>query len=159
MPYDEWERLNYLTATPGEATDFDFIEKQICTLIERLNVKELLYDRWKSASIVQNLIKEEVVTCVPYGQGYKDASPALKEIERRLKNETLKYAKNPILNWNASNVVTVSDPSDNIKLNKSKTRKRIDGISALANAVGGILLKKPPDGPGEYQGSGVIALE
>ena len=157
VPYDEWCRQKYLIATPGNATDFDFIEAEIRILVEKLNVKELLYDRWKSAYIVQNLMRDEVVTCVPYGQGYKDASPALKEIERRLLNGTLQVEKNPVLSWNAANVITNSDPAGNIKLNKSKPRKRIDGISALMNAVGGAMLNREQE-INEYQGMGVIGL-
>lgn len=158
VPYPQWERQGYLVKTPGEATDFDFIEAQVRTLIEQLNVKELLYDRWKSASVIQNLDRDEVVTCVPYGQGYKDASPALKEIERRLLNRSIRFAKNPILSWNASNAVIARDPSGNIKLLKKSVRKRIDGLSALANAVGGALLDNDEESS-EYQGMGVIDLD
>lgn len=158
VPYHQWERAGYLLPTPGSATDFDFIEARIRELIERLKVKELLYDRWKSTSIVQNLTRDSVATCVPYGQGYKDASPALKEIERRLLNGTLQLQKNPILNWNAANAEVAMDPAGNIKLLKKSPRKRIDGLSALANAVGGALLNNETDGPSVYEERGVIEL-
>ena len=158
VPYSHWSRHGYLCATPGSATDFDFIEVQVRELIERFDVKEFLYDRWMAAGLVQNLMRDEVVNCVPYGQGYKDASPALKEVERRLLNKTIQFAKNPVLSWNASNAEVVRDPSGNIKLTKKMPRKRIDGISSLANAVGGALLNKEADGPSVYEERGIIEL-
>jgi phage terminase large subunit-like protein len=40
------------------------------------------------------------------------------------------------LTWNISNSIAISDPSGNKKLDKSKTRFRIDGATALAMAIG-----------------------
>jgi len=45
-------------------------------------------------------------------------------------------AGNPVLTWNISNAMSISDPAGNRKLDKSKTRFRIDGAVALAMAIG-----------------------
>ena len=158
VPYSQWVRQGYLTSTPGNATDFDFIEAEVRASAEALEVKELLYDRWKSQTIVQNLERDAVVTTVPYGQGYKDQSPALKEIERRFLNGTLKFIKNPVFSWCCSNAEVMRDPAGNIKLTKKDPRKRIDGLAALANAVGGALLNKEEAGPSVYEDRGIIEL-
>lgn len=157
VPYAQWAKAGHLRSTPGSATDFDFIEVEIRELVERFDVQELLYDRWKSSSIVQNLMREEVVTCVPFGQGYQSQSPALKEIERRLLNGTLRNAPNPVLSWNAANAETIRDPALNIKLNKRSARKRIDGLSAKSNAVGGAMLKNKAE-RSVYEDRGIIEL-
>lgn len=158
VPYKLWQRQGHLCATPGSGTDFDFIEAQVRDLIERLDAKELIYDRWKSQSIVQNLDRDEVIDCVGYGQGYRDASPALKEIERRLINGRIKFAKNPILSWNASNATIIRDPGGNIKLSKKMVRKRIDGLAALANAVGGARTETDEAEVSDYGGGGIVSL-
>ena len=158
VPYAQWAKAGHLRTTPGSATDFDFIEAEVRELVERFDVQELLYDRWKSSSIVQNLMRDEVATCVPFGQGYQSQSPALKEIERRLLNSTLRYAPNPVLSWNAANAETIRDPALNIKLNKRSARKRIDGMSALSNAVGGAMLKNEGGGLSVYEDRGIIEL-
>jgi len=149
VPYRRWQEDGFLRSTPGNATDFDFIEADICRMAESLNVAELLYDRYKSQYVVQNLTKEKVVLCVPYGQGYKDASPALKEIERRLLNGKIKFAYNPVMTWCASNLKVDIDPAGNVKPNKKKANLRIDGMSALMNAVGGAMLPRKKKGPPE----------
>jgi len=158
VPYQLWERMGYLKATPGAATDFDFIEAEILAIAEKFDVQGLLYDRWKSQSVVQNLDKEEICTCIPYGQGYKEASPALREIERRLLCGKFRFAPNPVLTWNAGNACVAMDPAENIKLIKKMDRKRIDGMAALANAAGGLVGEPPEDTESVYEERGVIEL-
>ena len=46
----------------------------------------------------------------------------------------------PVLRWNASNVAVRQDPAGNIKPDKERSNERIDGISALVNALGRALL-------------------
>jgi phage terminase large subunit-like protein len=48
---------------------------------------------------------------------------------------------NPVLRWTASNVAVRQDPAGNIKPDKERSRERIDGISALVNALGRALLR------------------
>ena len=45
-----------------------------------------------------------------------------------------------MLRWNASNVAVRQDPAGNIKPDKERSRERIDGISALVNALGRALM-------------------
>lgn len=158
VPYDEWSRDGHIMATPGNATDYAFIEAKILELAEIYDIAELLFDRWSSHQMVQRLI-DEGVNCVPYGQGFKDSSPALKEIERRLIGSGLSHGAHPILRWNANNAAVIRDPAGNIKLSKKDPRKRIDGLAAMANAVGGILLNRPNEnGPSVYEDRGIIEL-
>jgi phage terminase large subunit-like protein len=49
------------------------------------------------------------------------------------------HGRNPILRWHASNAVAQKDAAGNIKLNEEKSRKKIDGMSALVNAVAGAI--------------------
>lgn len=158
VPYKFWERSGHLIATPGNATDFEFIEEQVRADVERFAVAELLFDKWKSHLIVQNLLRDEVVTAVGFNQNHEGQHPALKEIERRLLNGTLKIFSNPITSWCASNAEVVSNAKGLIKLNKRHARKRIDGMAALSNAVGGVLLSDKDEGPGEYSGMGALDL-
>jgi phage terminase large subunit-like protein len=149
VPYDLWERQGHITATPGNATDYNFIEHTIKELKDEFQIEELLYDRWQSHQMIQNLIANGV-NCVGYGQGYKDQSPALKEIERRVISRALAHGNHPILRWNAGNAQIIRDPAGGIKLNKKDPRKRIDGIAAIANAVGGVLLNRPEEKKNPY---------
>jgi phage terminase large subunit-like protein len=51
----------------------------------------------------------------------------------------IRHRGNSILRWHASNAVARKDPAGNIKLDQEKSRRRIDGMAALVNAVGAAL--------------------
>jgi phage terminase large subunit-like protein len=52
-----------------------------------------------------------------------------------------------LLRWNASNVAVRQDPAGNIKPDKERSHERIDGISALVNALGRALLRDDSRSP------------
>ena len=58
---------------------------------------------------------------------------------------------------NASNVAVRQDPAGNIKPDKERSRERIDGISALINALGRALLRD--NNRYIYQGRTMVVLE
>jgi phage terminase large subunit-like protein len=73
---------------------------------------------------------------VNWGQGYKDMSEAVDVFEVSVLERKLKHDGNPVLTWNVSNTVTIADPAGNRKIDKTKTRFRIDGVVALVMALG-----------------------
>lgn len=62
-------------------------------------------------------------------------TPALRELETRLVTGRLKHGNHPVLSMCAANAVVVGD-SGARKFDKGKARGRIDGMVALAMAVG-----------------------
>ena len=75
VPYDVWERQGYLQTTEGNVVHYGYIEKFIERLGERFNIREIAFDRWGAVQMVQNL-EGMGFTVVPFGQGFKDMSPA-----------------------------------------------------------------------------------
>jgi hypothetical protein len=47
----------------------------------------------------------------------------------------LRHGGHPILRWCAANVTAEQDSDENLKPSKKKSHERIDGISALVNAL------------------------
>jgi len=78
----------------------------------------------------------ELERFVEFGQGFVSMSPALRELESRLLQKQLRHGNHPLLTMCAANAVAVSDPAGNRKFAKNKTSGRIDGMVALAMAVG-----------------------
>jgi phage terminase large subunit-like protein len=62
-----------------------------------------------------------------------------KELERLVLTGKLQHGNNPVLNWMCANAVAEQDPAGNVKLSKSKSADKIDGMSALVNAVAGTI--------------------
>ena len=75
VPYDLWERQGTLMTTEGNVVHYGYIEKFIEQLGERFNIREIAFDRWGAVQMVQNL-EGMGFTVVPFGQGFKDMSPA-----------------------------------------------------------------------------------
>ena len=69
----------------------------------------------------------------PFRQGFRDMSPAVDKLERIVAERKLCQGANPILNMCAA---VQSDPVGNKKLHKAKRYSKIDGLVALAMALG-----------------------
>jgi phage terminase large subunit-like protein len=136
VPYFDWVKSGLIIVTPGNVIDYDFIESQIKKDCEFFNVKMAAYDRWNSSSLVTNLTNDEVVDLIPFGQGFASMSTPTKQIEVLSLQEKLNHRDNEVLNWNCSNVVLKRDPADNVKIDKEKSTEKVDGLVALAMAIG-----------------------
>ena len=53
--YDQWEQQGFIQTTEGNVVHYGFIEKFICELGERYNIREIAYDRWNATMMVQAL--------------------------------------------------------------------------------------------------------
>lgn len=130
--YDVWARLGFLSLTPGNVVDYDFILAEIASLSGRYDIREIGYDRWGATLISQRLMDlggDEWV--VPIGQGFASMSPPMKELGKLIAEKRLAHGANPVLTWMADNLVAREDPAGNIKPDKEKSREKIDGMVAL----------------------------
>ena len=71
-----------------------------------------------------------------FGQGFVSMSPALRELESKILNAQLKHGNHPVLAMCANNATVIQDAAENKKFVKAKASGRIDGMVALAMAVG-----------------------
>ncbi|SAK50697.1 phage terminase [Caballeronia pedi] len=141
VPYDVWAREGALQTTPGRAIEYEFIAEHLRTVFDRCHVKALAFDRYNMRFLKPWLervgfTEEELSRFVEFGQGFVSMSPAIRELEARLLARKLRHGRHPVLTMCAVNAVTVSDPAGNRKFTKQKATGRIDGMVALAMAVG-----------------------
>ena len=59
-----------------------------------------------------------------------------KRLESEVLRHNINFGGNPIMRWMMRNVVVYVDPNANIKLDKSRSREKIDGVVALVDAIG-----------------------
>jgi phage terminase large subunit-like protein len=157
VPYDVWRDQGFLTATPGNATDFAFVEKEIIELASRYDLRELSYDRTFAGEIVQHL-QDEGLNLVQFGQGFLSMAAPTAELERLSVSRSLWHGGHPVLRWNASNVAVRHDPAGNIKPDKERSSERIDGIVAICNALGRALSRDVNAGRSVYESRGILML-
>lgn len=138
VPYDVWAKQGWISLTPGNVIDQDFIEKDILRIIQdnNLDLENLAYDPWNATQLIANL-QESGINCIEFRQGFASMSMPSKNFEADIISQKLFHDGNPILQWNISCVQLEIDPADNIKPSKRKIRKsskRIDGVIGAIEA-------------------------
>lgn len=139
VPYDMWQRQGFFNLTPGNVIDYDYIRAKVQALASQYDIREIAFDRYNSSQIVTQLMGDGF-TMVPFGQGYVDMNSPVKRLMELVLTGDLAHGGNPVLRWMASNCMAATDPAGNIKLDKSKSREKIDGMVALAMALGRAIL-------------------
>lgn len=135
VDYLGWESEGFMTLTPGDVTDYDFIQAKIMEIAEIVDLKVINYDRWNASQLVISLMNEGI-PMNPYGQGFLSMSQPTKHLEKIILNKEFNHAGNPILRWMMSNIRMKVDASENIKPDKAKSTEKIDGIVALIMSIG-----------------------
>lgn len=142
VPYDLWHDQGYLETTPGKSISYSYVAKLIVELRDQYNLITIGFDRWNMRHFTPWLkdagMEEEEIEQLfeEFGQGYASMSPALSQFEILLLNEQMRHGSHPVLNMCAANAVVKIDEARNRKLDKKRSRGRIDGMVALAMAVG-----------------------
>jgi phage terminase large subunit-like protein len=133
--YDVWARRGLFNLTPGNVIDYDFIRAKIQELAEIYDIKEIAFDRWNSSQLVTQLMGDGF-EMVKFGQGFESMGTPTKRLMELVLRGELAHGGNPVLRWQASNVVVHPDPSGAVKPDKGKSREKIDGIVAAVMAIG-----------------------
>lgn len=153
--YDRWARDGHLMTTPGATVDYDFVAKEVLDITSELELQAVAFDRWrfdvfKSALNRQGAPISFVERLQPFGQGFQSMSPAIEALERELLNGRMAHGEHPVLQMCAANATVVRNPAGDRKFDKAKSTGRIDGLQALAMAMGIAARSDPPPAP-KYQ--------
>jgi len=135
IPYDAWVQQGYVSATPGNVIDYNYIRQDIAKMAEELNIHEIGFDPWNATQTGVQL-QEDGFQVVEMRQGHKTMAEPTKELEALVKSARLDHGGCPVLRWMASNVVVREDSNLNFMPDKSKSSEKIDGIVALLMALG-----------------------
>lgn len=135
-PYPVWRDQGFMIAVPGKVLDYDFLAAEVGELSGRMEVAKMAYDLWRIDVMKQSLARLGVmVNLMPFGQGFKDMSPAIEIFEQLAIEGRLRHGGHPVLRWAISNATVERDAANNRKLTKSKSFGRIDPAVAAVMAV------------------------
>jgi phage terminase large subunit-like protein len=146
VPYDVWAKEGLLELSPGRSVEYQWVAEHLRGVFDELDIVAMAFDRWNWKHLRPWLLEagftEEQVTpggegakFVEFGQGFQSMSPALRETESAILNGRLVHGNHPVLNMCMAAAVVQRDPAGNRKLNKAKSRGRIDGAVSLAMAI------------------------
>lgn len=132
----EWVRRGWVTVTPGNVTDYDFIRQRINADAEKYAIKSLGFDPWNSTHLT-NQLTEDGLVMEKVRQGAVTLSAPLKELKRMTMADPplIDHRGDPVLRWMISCLVPYVDAAGNVKPDKQRSRGKIDGVSALVTAL------------------------
>lgn len=133
--YAGWVEAGYLLVTEGDVTDYDVIEKCVIEQNARFNIRNIAYDRWNAMTLVNKLVAEGI-PLIEFVQGPKSYHPAMQALERAYISGKLAHGGDPLLNWNASNLVDRRDDNLNMAPDKKRSADKIDDMCALLMSIG-----------------------
>ena len=134
VPYPEWARQGFITATPGNVIDPRAVEACIRGLCERFAVREINFDPAYAQAVMGPLTDDGYPTAT-MRQGWVTQSPALNELESVILSRRLIHAGHPVLRWCFENVAIHTDSAGNRTMHKGKSRDRIDAAVTTWMAV------------------------
>jgi len=150
VPYFVWEKQGFIETTPGRAIQYDWVAARLAQIFHEYKIIGMAFDRYRIDDLmnamgkigldcyVDGKDKPQVgsIRLVPWGQGYASMTQAVEAIEVSILERKFVHDGNPVLTWNFANAMSISDAAGNRKIDKSKTRFRIDGAVAAAMAIG-----------------------
>lgn len=141
---NDWVKRGFLTVTPGNVTDYNFIEADLVADSESFDMRGFGYDPFGATQLVGNLQDVHGLPMVKVRQGFYTLSQPTKEVKRLLLKGTrldpqLRHGANPVMRWMTDNLAVEYDAAGNVKPTKSaaggKARNKIDGWAALVTAM------------------------
>lgn len=131
--YYGWVEDGHLRTTDGAITDIGQIEQFIIEDYKKFDTLSVAYDPMQATQMAQGLLQDGAPMVELY-QNLKNLSEPMKTLQALMYSGRLHVLNNPVLHWNAANVVAHVDAKENIYPRKEKPEDKIDGIVALIMA-------------------------
>lgn len=145
-PYDLWAKQGFIETTPGNSIEYEFVALRLYGLHRQLRFRKIAFDRWgfkflkpwlqKAGFTDDEIDGEDTAIFDEFGQGFQSMSPALRVLEGLLLNERIAHGRHPVLKMCAANATVETNKAEGRALSKTKSHGRIDGMQALAMAMG-----------------------
>lgn len=142
--YRKWNREGYLTLTPGNVCDYDYILNDILTTQQGgVTLDTISYDSYNATQFAINATSAGL-PMKPYAQALYNFNRPTKEFERLIKQGRVVLDYNPITQWCFSNAVLKTDWNGNVKPIKNDgqnvaSSNKIDGVITIVESLGGYL--------------------
>lgn len=125
VPYRDWARAEFITLCDGDMVDFDLIKATIRETSRLFRIQRLGVDPYLSREISGSLQKDGI-NIVEIRQNMAEMSPAMKDIEVKLRGGQMVHEHNTAARCCFGNVRCAVDGNENMKPMKNKSNGRID---------------------------------
>jgi phage terminase large subunit-like protein len=140
VPYRDWADKGLLIATPGDTTSTEIIERDIVALRQRFWSESISFDIAHFRDVAGRLQNAHGIPMVQVSQGFQLSSSILR-VEKLIKEQRLCLHGHPVASWCLANVILGAGVRD-FRIDKQRSREKVDAASALCTAVDGFLLSE-----------------
>lgn len=139
--FNDWIRDGWMEGIPGKVIRESVLAERLGEFKEMFDIAAIGFDRWGIERLKLELEAAGLeLPLVPFGQGFKDISPAIDYLAELVLDARLTHGGNPVLTACVANAIVIGDDADNRKFAKGRSNRksivRIDGAVALTMAVG-----------------------
>jgi len=152
--YDDCVARGFLTATKGQAINYEFIQAEAEALAKQFRVRECLYDAWNATETAQRLSGK--IEMVKMAMNVSNFSEPMKKLDAAIRKGEVRHSGSPLLRWCLGNVVCKEDHNGNIFPRKSHEKLKIDPIVAILMAMAGWI--QDTEEESVYEQSGIRTL-
>ncbi len=136
--YKYWVQTKQLNLTSGNVIDYDYIINDIMKWNDKIFIRKISFDPYNSTQAVLQM-QDLGLTCEAYSQSIGNFNKPSRELERLIRSKQVVIDSNEITLWMFRNVDLKNDWNNNIKPVKVHKDKKIDGVIAMIEALGGYL--------------------
>ena len=140
VDYRKWMEEGWIVSCPGRVLDEGWYIATLFDQLRRYDVRCIAYDPWGMWDLKHQFSRYED-ELMEYAQDIRHMSVPTKRLESEVLKHRMNFGGNPVIRWMMRNVVVYIDPNANVKLDKAKSRNKIDGVVALVDAIGGWLTR------------------
>lgn len=140
-----WRDTGLLIQTDGAVTDQREIIADIEDMLSRFDVREVVFDPWKSRQAAVELM-EKGATCVEFQNRPSLMNEPMRELDALIADGRLFHDGDQAFAWMLSNVVNKSRDGEIHRPGKERPENKIDGPVACMMALGRWLLDEKEDG-------------
>lgn len=135
----QWVKDGWLTTTPGNVQDYDYIRAQVKRDAEKFRILSIGFDPYNASQITNDLAADGM-NLVKVRQGFLTLSSPTKQLQRLVlmgkpSKPMLIHGGNPVSRWCVDNLAVEIDAAENVKPSKKLAGDKIDGVAALVNAL------------------------
>lgn len=140
--YPGWASAGWLTLTPGDTTDYEFIKRDLLAWTERFDVKEVTFDPREARQLATELLNEHGIEMIELRRGYA-YNEAMKELDSLIAEQRLAHNGDPILAWAVSNVVGKTGAYGDVMPTSDTEEARLEPALATLMALSRALQASP----------------
>ena len=154
VPLSSWAREGWITLVPGDMVDVRTVAADILALCQVISIREIGYDRWNAQVMMGELAEKRACTITAVPQHAGELTTPCKEFKSKVWSGDFWHLNNPVLRWQAQNLVLdESEKTGGVLPTKLSKKEKIDGMQAMLTAWNRMLpsVGKPdPNDPNRF---------